>query len=123
MPMREIVDVMLGTHSPFDSNLTPSSGQRAPRCIRVGAGGSMERLPLARRLSRPGFSILVALYAGGIATAQTLPRGQIVDDVQCVDDETQHYSVYLPSTFTPARRSKPMCWDSAFGLRFRTQAR
>ena len=64
----------------------------------------MERLSLARRLSKPGFSILVALYAGGIATAQTLPRGQIVDDVQCVDDETQHYSLYLASTFTPTRK-------------------
>jgi len=48
--------------------------------------------------------MLLALYAGGIATAQTLPRGQIVDDVQCADDETQHYSLYLPSTFTPTRK-------------------
>jgi hypothetical protein len=48
--------------------------------------------------------MVLALYAGGIATAQTLPRGQIVDDVQCTDDETQHYSLYLPSTFTPTRK-------------------
>ena len=48
--------------------------------------------------------MLLALYAGGIATAQTLPRGQIVDDVQCAGDETQHYSLYLPSTFTPTRK-------------------
>lgn len=64
----------------------------------------MVRLSVARRLSRPGLSMWLALYAGGIATAQTLPRGQIVDDVQCADDETQHYSLYLPSTFTPARK-------------------
>jgi hypothetical protein len=48
--------------------------------------------------------MVLALYAGGTATAQTLPRGQIVDDVQCADDETQHYSLYLPSTFTPTRK-------------------
>ena len=31
------------------------------------------------------------------------PRGQIIDNVSCADDETQSYALYLPSDYTPAR--------------------
>ena len=48
-------------------------------------------------------SILLGLLAGGSASALDLPRGQIIDDVVCADDPAQHYSLYLPSTFTPDR--------------------
>jgi len=48
-------------------------------------------------------SILLGLLAGGSASALDLPRGQIIDDVMCADDPAQHYSLYLPSTFTPDR--------------------
>jgi poly(3-hydroxybutyrate) depolymerase len=48
-------------------------------------------------------SILLAVLAGGSGSALDLPRGQIIDDVVCVDDPAQHYSLYLPSTFTPDR--------------------
>src|SRR5262245_4095010 len=44
--------------------------------------------------------LLVALVAGGTASAVDLPRGQIIDDVACRDDPSQHYSLYLPSNFT-----------------------
>ena len=36
--------------------------------------------------------------------AEALPRGEIIQDVQCVDTPTQHYALYLPSYFTPARQ-------------------
>ena len=48
-------------------------------------------------------SILLALLAGGSGSALDVPRGQIIDDVVCADDLAQHYSLYLPSTFTPDR--------------------
>jgi len=46
-------------------------------------------------------SILLAVLGGGSGSALDLPRGQIIDDVVCVADPGQHYSLYLPSTFTP----------------------
>ena len=44
--------------------------------------------------------ILVAIL-GRVVTAQSLPLGQIIDDVQGKGDASQHYSLYLPSHFTP----------------------
>jgi hypothetical protein len=35
--------------------------------------------------------------------AQDLPRGQVLDRVACLDDATQTYALYLPSTYTPGR--------------------
>jgi poly(3-hydroxybutyrate) depolymerase len=43
------------------------------------------------------------LLAGGTGSALELPRGQIIDDVACTDEPTQHYALYLPSNFTPDR--------------------
>lgn len=57
----------------------------------------------ARRLAVPALCLLVALFARGNGLAQDLPRGQIIDDIQCVDDQAQHYSLFLPSNFTPNR--------------------
>jgi len=51
--------------------------------------------------------LLLALLAPGAGLAQDLPRGRILDDVPCADDPAQHYSLYLPSTFT-ADRSWPL---------------
>jgi poly(3-hydroxybutyrate) depolymerase len=56
-----------------------------------------------RRMTKPLFYLLVALFTHGTAAAQDLARGQIIDDVQCADDTAQHYSLYLPSNFTPDR--------------------
>jgi hypothetical protein len=49
-------------------------------------------------------ALLLGVLAGGTASAQDLPRGQIIDDVACADAPAQHYSLYLPSNFTPDRR-------------------
>jgi hypothetical protein len=44
------------------------------------------------------------MLAGSLAGAQELPRGRIVDEVQCLSDPAQRYSLYLPSTFSPENR-------------------
>src|SRR5687767_38974 len=36
--------------------------------------------------------------------AAQIPAGQLTDDVACADDPSQHYAVYVPSTFTPERQ-------------------
>lgn len=58
-----------------------------------------------RRLTSVG--LLLALLTPGTGLAQDLPRGRIVDDVPCVDDQAQRYSLYLPSTHT-ANRTWPV---------------
>jgi hypothetical protein len=54
-------------------------------------------------MKKPVFCLLLALFTGGTGSAQDLPRGQLIDDVRCRDDAAQHYSLYLPSNFTPDR--------------------
>ena len=46
----------------------------------------------------------VASMTDGWARGETLPLGQIVDEVQCAADASQRYSLYLPSNFTPQRK-------------------
>ena len=49
-------------------------------------------------------TILVVL--GGCAStaaAQGLQRGTVVDPIQCADDQTQTYALYLPATYSPER--------------------
>jgi hypothetical protein len=48
--------------------------------------------------------LILALVASGRASAQDLPRGQIIDDVPCEGDDSQHYALYLPSNFTLERQ-------------------
>lgn len=55
-------------------------------------------------MKKHAFCVWLALLAGGTASAQDLPPGQMIDDVQCKDDASQHYSLYVPSNFTPERR-------------------
>jgi dienelactone hydrolase len=43
--------------------------------------------------------VLAAMVYG-----QDLPRGQIIDRVQCTTDPAQHYALYLPSNYSPARQ-------------------
>ena len=50
------------------------------------------------------FCLVLAVVAGGVAGGEALPLGKIIDDVQCAADATQHYSLYLPSNFTPLHR-------------------
>ena len=56
---------------------------------------------ISRRLI---FCLVLSVLAGQIASAQDLPRGEIIGDVQCQDDPSQHYALYLPSYFTPSRQ-------------------
>src|SRR3954451_15922293 len=49
-----------------------------------------------------GLVLALAAY-GTTLDAQTLPRGQIVDDVKCAGDPTQSYALYLPSSYSPER--------------------
>ncbi len=47
---------------------------------------------------------LLAVIVSGTASAQELPRGDIVDDVACQRDTSQHYALYLPSYFNLSRQ-------------------
>ena len=46
---------------------------------------------------------VVAMIVTGAASAQELPRGEIVLDVPCQRDASQSYALYLPSYFNPSR--------------------
>src|SRR5258708_961757 len=48
--------------------------------------------------------LVLAALTGAVASGESLPLGQIIDDVQCAADASQHYSLNLPSNFTPTRR-------------------
>jgi dienelactone hydrolase len=52
--------------------------------------------------SAAGAALLVVLSA--TASAQELPRGEIIGDVQCQQETSQHYSLYLPSYFDRSRQ-------------------
>jgi dienelactone hydrolase len=59
---------------------------------------------MARRwLSKSGAFLLVGLCAIS-ADAQELQRGVVLDDVRCLTDPTQSYSLYLPSNYSPDRK-------------------
>ena len=55
-------------------------------------------------MKKHAFCLVLAVIAGGMASAQELPRGQIIDDVQCKDDPSEHYALYVPSNFSAERR-------------------
>jgi len=55
-------------------------------------------------MSRSVRCLVLAAILGCIVSAQSLPLGQIIDDVQCKDDASQHYSLYLPTHFTPLQK-------------------
>jgi hypothetical protein len=46
---------------------------------------------------------LLAMVVSGAASAQELPRGEIVNDVPCQRSPSQSYALYLPSYFNPSR--------------------
>jgi dienelactone hydrolase len=51
--------------------------------------------------------IIVAMLLIGsgasVADAQDLPRGQVIEAVPCLDDASQTYALYIPSTYSPDR--------------------
>ena len=54
---------------------------------------------------KPLVILAVIVCAGGAnATAQELPRGTIIDRVECATDPAQTYSLYLPSAYSPDRQ-------------------
>ena len=61
---------------------------------------------------------LCALLAEHSVASQELPRGQVIDSVQCAADSTQSYSLYLPSTYT-AERAWPLLMGFHPGARGR----
>ena len=46
---------------------------------------------------------VLAMIVSGAASAQELPRGEIVRDVPCQRNASQSYALYLPSYFNPSR--------------------
>ena len=56
-----------------------------------------------RALMAPAVAAMLALAAPGAGAAQPIPRGEIVDEVRCVDDAGETYALYLPSDYTPDR--------------------
>jgi hypothetical protein len=48
--------------------------------------------------------VVAAITFCSPAYGEDLARGQIVDDVQCLDDASQSYALYLPSNFTAGRK-------------------
>jgi dienelactone hydrolase len=76
---------------------------------------TVERLLLALQTARAGlfdgdfmrkhllWLVLAAVLPSGAAAGQELPKGQIIDEVQCRDDASQRYALYVPSTFTLER--------------------
>lgn len=47
---------------------------------------------------------LLLFAAAATLRSETLPSGKIIDDVTCLTDTTQHYALYVPANFTPARK-------------------
>ena len=49
---------------------------------------------------------LVSLSPSAQATQQTnaIPKGQIVERMECLNDSSQSYALYLPSNYTPDRK-------------------
>ena len=51
-------------------------------------------------------SVMVVLLAHSAAYAQidSIPKGQIVERIEALNDSTQSYALYLPSNYTPDRK-------------------
>src|SRR5690242_17427451 len=49
-------------------------------------------------------TLIVAVLSVSATAAQELQRGVILDDVKCLADPTQSYSLYLPSNYSPDRK-------------------
>jgi hypothetical protein len=49
---------------------------------------------------RSGFALIIALAAPLLLAAQDLPRGAVIDPVHCLDDPSQTYALYLPTTYS-----------------------
>jgi hypothetical protein len=53
-------------------------------------------------------SVLVVLLANApahaIAQTESIPKGQVVERIEALNDSSQSYALYLPSNYTPNRK-------------------
>jgi hypothetical protein len=56
------------------------------------------------RVPQIAMCTIAVLIVSGPTLAQELPRGEIVEDVTCDEDPSQHYALYLPSYFDRSRQ-------------------
>ena len=75
--------------------------RRGKFCVVLIEGREDATLFMARKFGT--LCAVLAMIVSGAASAQELPRGEIVDDVQCQRDASQRYALYLPSYFNPSR--------------------
>jgi hypothetical protein len=67
---------------------------------------------IMRRMCRHVWTaVLLFACTAAVPSSQDLPRGTIIDAVTCVDDRTQSYALYLPSTYSPDR-----AWNVLMGF-------
>jgi poly(3-hydroxybutyrate) depolymerase len=50
------------------------------------------------------FSVFLVLLAHATAQTDSIPRGQIVERIEALNDSSQSYALYLPSNYTPDRK-------------------
>src|ERR1044072_7311856 len=49
-------------------------------------------------------TVMVVLVHAAITQTNSIPRGQIVERVEALNDPSQSYALYLPSNYTPNRK-------------------
>lgn len=49
-------------------------------------------------------SVLVVLLAHATAQTDSIPKGQVVERIEALNDSSQSYALYLPSNYTPDRK-------------------
>src|SRR3989454_1955839 len=89
--------------------LTSNSTQKNARRLLELAGVSVlfsEYLAMLRIVVIVSMVLLVSLSPSAQATQQTnaIPKGQIVERMECLSDSSQSYALYLPSNYTPDRK-------------------
>jgi len=49
-------------------------------------------------------SVLLVLFAHATAQIHSIPRGEVVERIEALNDSSQSYALYLPSNYTPDRK-------------------
>ena len=62
------------------------------------------QLVLVNLMLSSSFVIAMLLWTWTHATAQEVPRGTIIDRIECAGDPAQTYALYLPSGYSPDRQ-------------------
>ncbi len=53
--------------------------------------------------------LLSHLTAHVIAQTESIPKGQVVERIEALNDSSQSYALYLPSNYTPDRKWPILC--------------